>query len=167
MDARGQHAIAVSEYRRVLQSNPSQFTALAKVLEDCRARGDAAEAIVLANRALDRDGTNFIALDGLAWALLKQGDHHQAKTAIERGLKAIDRLDAAEVFRSLFVRTMASVGRLVLRLPGLRKRYPHLRSNSEMEAKAAEGLAEWRARALEYLAWHDREYGQGATTDFD
>jgi tetratricopeptide (TPR) repeat protein len=165
IEARGNHAIALSEYRRILQSDPSQFSALVNVLQDCRTRGDAAEAIVLANRALAHDDTNFIALDGLAWAFLKQGDYHQAKTATERALKAIDSLDVGEAFRSLFVRITTSVMRLVLRLPGLRKRYPRLRSTSEMEARAAEDVAEWRAWALEYLAWYDGEYGR--KPDFD
>ena len=149
LDVRGHKALALTEYRRVLESDPSQFTALVTVLEDCRKRGDAGEAIVLANRALARDATNFMALDGLAWAYLKQGDHHQAKAAIERALQAIDRLDIGEVFRS--ARIMIWVVRLVLRVPGLRRRYPPalLRSNPEMEAQAARGIAEWKTWALQ------------------
>lgn len=163
LDVRGRQALALTEYRRILDSDPSHFTALFTVLEDCRQRRDVAEAIVLANRALACDSTSFIALDGLAWAYLKQGDHHQAKAAIERALQAIDGFDVGGAFRS--ARIMIWVVRLVLRLPGLRRRYPHLRSNSEMEAQAARGIAEWKTWALQYLAWYDREYAQGPTND--
>jgi tetratricopeptide (TPR) repeat protein len=160
MTVRGNHALAATEYRRVLESDPGDPAALIAVLQDCRTRGDAVEAIVAANRALARDAANFIALDGLAWAYLEQGDHHQAKAAIERAIGALDGLDSQAAFRGL-PGVMVSVVRLFLRLPGLRSRYPRLRSTSEMEAEAARGIAEWRTWALEYLAWYDREHAQG------
>jgi tetratricopeptide (TPR) repeat protein len=161
MTVRGDNALAATEYRRILESDPSDPAALIAVLQDCRTRRDAADAIVAAKHALDLDPANFTALDGLAWAYLEQGKHHQAKTAIESAVRALDGLDTGAAFRGV-PRVMLSVVRLFLRLPVLRRRFPHLQSTSEMEAQAARGLSEWRIWALEYLAWYHGQYPQGS-----
>src|SRR5712691_3447641 len=95
---RGHHAAAVSEYRRSLESDPTAPPALIAVLPDCRARGAVAEAIDAANRALSRDASNFIALDGLAWAYLQQEDHHRARPIVEKAVRAFEELDTGSAF---------------------------------------------------------------------
>ncbi len=156
---RGRPARGATEYRRALESVPDDPAALIGVLDDCRARGDATEAVEVATRALARDPSNFIALKGLAWAYLEQEDHHHAKVVVERGIRALDELDTASAFRGM-ARVVIETTRLALRVWWFRRRRS-IPTSSEMEAKAARGLAEWREWAVAYLAWYDQAYGPG------
>ena len=160
MTLRGRPARAAAEYRRALESDPADPAALIGVLDDCRARGDAADAIDVATRALARDATNFIALDGLAWAYLEQEDHHHAKVVVERGIKALDELDTDSAFRGS-ARVVIEIMRLALRVLWFRRRRS-IPTSSQMEARAARGLVEWREWATAYLDWYDQTHGPGS-----
>jgi tetratricopeptide (TPR) repeat protein len=159
---RRRHDDAAQEYRLALEADPTDPPALFAVLRDCRQRGAVGDAMAVANRALVVDPSNFPALDGLAWAYLQQHDHHSAKPLVERAVKAFDALDVRGSL-TLVPRLLLGVFRFVSWLPGLRGRLPTLPPTPEIEAAGSRGVAEWRAWAVDYLAWYGREYGSGPT----
>jgi tetratricopeptide (TPR) repeat protein len=153
---RGRRQSAVDAFGRILARDPADPSALPMVLNDLRSRRQPDEVIATAQRALAAMPDNFFALDALAWARIRRGEHDQAKHAIDRALLSLRDLG---VEKPLGWAASLSIGvvRLAARLPLLRRTLPHVPAAQEIQARSAEWVAGWRTWAYNYLEWYERE----------
>lgn len=160
---RGDHEAASGVYRAIVAAEPDDPAALPLVLHDYRKQGKVAEVVALSHRVLEREPSNFAALDALVWAYLSQGDHHRAKTALDEASRALAGLKLADISSSPGLRATLAATRTLFHLPGLRRRMPSIPTVEELSSGSDRYVAEWNEWAEAYFAWYAHEYGQQPT----
>lgn len=158
---RGKRDAALQLHRSILDSEPDDPAALSSVLREYRERGQLDDVVTVSQRALERRPSDFIALDALAWAYVKKGDHEKAKPVVERAIASVADLRLGDVWSSRGPRLMLAATSAICQLPGLRARSPQIPTADAMASEVERDMAEWKAWASEYLAWHASEFGHG------
>lgn len=155
---RGRHDNALVHHRVTLDHDPAHWSALFFVLEQLQREGRDAEALAVAQRALEREPSHFLALQTAACLSVKLARYGDGEHYVERALNAVPDVRAGS--------TPALDGFYLITWRAARlfrgRRAPSNPPDTPSWA-TARYLDDWKEWALGYLAWCKATNAAGRT----
>jgi hypothetical protein len=147
---RGNHGGAFAEHRATLERDPAHWSALFFVLDQLRRDGRDAEALTVAERALEAEPSHFLALQTAACLAVKLGRYADGRRYVERGLVAMPVVHAGST------PVLDRIYLVAWRAPRLVRGRRAVNSPPEVPSlTTARYLDDWKTWAVEYLKWHE------------